>query len=369
MLYRFESYELDVERHEFRAGGEVRVLEPQVFDLLRHLIENSGRLISRDELMEVVWRGRIVSESTVDARMHAARQAVDDDGRRQARIKTVPRRGYRFLGEVEILAGEGEPTTGQETGGPVTAPAVIDKPSIAVLPFDNMSGDPEQEYFADGMTEDITTGLSKFGHLMVIARSSTLNYKGQTFDLRSVANDLGVRYVMEGSIRQSGDRIRVTAQLIDASTATQLWAERYDRQVEDIFAVQDELTAAIVSTIAPEIDQAEYLRGKRKPPESLDAWDLLQKGIALLGSGDRAEREAAIGFFDGARKADPAFPEALARSAHVRVRYVFHFPSEQDGTYLAEAEDLVKATLRLDSGNTTAFWRKPGCISITAILT
>jgi TolB-like protein len=154
-----------------------------------------------------------------------------------------------------------------------------DRPSIAVLPFDNLSGDPEQEYFADGMTEDIITSLSRFRSLSVTARNSTFSYKGKSPDVREIARDLGVRYVLEGSVRRGGERVRITGQLVDASTGNHLWAERYDRELEDIFAVQDEVTEAIVAAIAPEIDDVERERAQRSPPESLDAWGLYQRGL------------------------------------------------------------------------------------------
>ena len=178
-------------------------------------------------------------------------------------------------------------------------PALPDKPSIAVLPFDNLSGDPDQEYFADGMTEDITTGLTRFRSLFVIARNSTFAYKGKSPDVREVARDLGIRYVLEGSVRRVGERIRITGQLIDAETGIHLWAERYDRELEDIFAVQDEVTEAIVAAIAPEIGDVERKRAQRKPAGNLDAWELYQRGLADYYSsteggaqvGDRAVRQ------------------------------------------------------------------------------
>jgi TolB-like protein len=226
-----------------------------------------------------------------------------------------------------------------------------DRPSIAVLPFASLSDDAEQQYFADGMAEDIIAGLSKFGSLLVIARNSTFSYQGQAIDIRTVARELGVRYVLEGSIRRSGPRIRVSVQLIDAETGSHIWAEHYDRSLDDIFAVQDEVTAAIVGAIAPEIAQAEVDRAKRIPPESLDSWGLIQKGVAIYASGDMADLEAAVGFFLAAKKADPNFAEATAM--HGLLRIAFHFPTENNTTKIADGAGLIQTALRQDPGNLT----------------
>jgi adenylate cyclase len=232
-------------------------------------------------------------------------------------------------------------------------PPLPDKPSIAVLPFDNMSGDPEQEYFADGMSEDIITGLSKFRWLFVIARNSSFAYKGKSPDVRDVARDLGVRYVLEGSVRRGAARLRITAQLIDAETGSHIWAERYERELADIFAVQDEVTAAIVATIAPEIGQSEIERMKRRAPESLDAWALFQQGLALYPSGAAKDYRAAITLFDKAHKLDPGFVEALVMAGHMRTRYANFFDMDNRETLLEEARELLQTAMRLDPGDAT----------------
>lgn len=229
MLYKFGSFELDTDQLEFRVSDEVRPLVPQVFDVLRHLVENAERLISREELIEVIWSGRAISDASISSRINAARKALGDDGKRQVLIKTVPRRGFRFLGRVTAIgADDGEP-------------AHPTKPGIAVLPFSNMSDDREQDFFADGLVEDIITALSKVSRLRVIARNSSFNYSsaynGHSQDVRKVADDLDVRYVLEGSVRREGQRIRVTAQLIDAQDGSHIWAERYDRKLDDVFDI------------------------------------------------------------------------------------------------------------------------------------
>jgi adenylate cyclase len=244
----------------------------------------------------------------------------------------------------------------QGLGAAGQALALPNKPSIAVLPFDNLSGDPEQEYFADGITEDIITGLSRFRSLFVIARNSTFAYKGRSPDVREVARDLGVRYVLEGSVRRGGERIRITGQLVDAETGNHLWAERYDRELEDIFAVQDEVTEAIVATIAPEIGGVELERSQRRPPESLDAWDIYQRGLAAYYSSTEEGLRSAIEKFDRVNEIDPTFAPAFAMAANARVRYVMHFMPDNHSELLNQAREKAHKGITLDSRDPTCLW-------------
>ncbi len=234
--------------------------------------------------------------------------------------------------------------------------ALPDRPSIAVLPFNNLSGDPDQEYFADGMTEDIITGLSRFRSLFVIARNSTFAYKGKSPDVREVARDLGVRYLLEGSVRRAGDRIRITGQLIDAETGNHLWAERYDRNLEDIFAVQDEVTEAIVTAIAPEIDEVERKRAQRKAPSNLDAWDLYQRGLVAYYSSTEKGLKSAIEQFDKVNEIDPSFAPAFAMAANARARYALHFIPGNRIELLNQAREKAQKGVTLDSRDPTCLW-------------
>jgi TolB-like protein len=253
LLYSFDNYTLDTDRRELRRGAELVAVEPQVFDLLQFLVRHRSRVVTRDDILDAVWNGRAVSESALAVRINAARLAVGDSGQKQRLIRTLPRKGMRFIGDVREhgLA----PALGSTS--PTGTSVLPDAPSIAVLPFINMSGDAQQEHFADGIAEDVITALSRFRSLFVTARSSTFTYKHKAVDVKQVARELGVRYVLEGSVRNSGPRVRVTAQLIDAETGIHVWAERYDRPLEDIFAVQDEITDRIVATIEPEIGAVE----------------------------------------------------------------------------------------------------------------
>jgi TolB-like protein len=278
--YEFEDYSLDPERRELRRGDDLVRVEPKVFDLLLYLIRHRDRVVSKDDLIDGVWNSRIVSESALTSRITAARQAIGDSGEGQRLIRTVPRRGLRFVGEVrEEAPRKGAPATPAEPAATATVPvlALPDKPSIVVLPFTNMSGDPGQDYFSDGITEDIITGLSRFSELFVIARNSSFQYKGKSPDIRQVGREFGVRYVLEGSIRRAGDRVRITAQLIDAVTGAHRWTERYDRELKDVFAVQDEVSGAIVAILVAHVNEAEAERTLLKPPETWQAHDFFMR--------------------------------------------------------------------------------------------
>jgi adenylate cyclase len=188
--------------------------------------------------------------------------------------------------------------------------ALPDKPSIAVLPFDNMSGDPEQEYFADGIVEDIITALSRVKSFFVIARNSSFTYKGKAVDIKQVSRELGVRYVLEGSVRKGADRVRITAQLLDSASGSHLWAERYDRQLTDVFAVQDDITWNIVNAIQPELTRAEIERAHRKPPENLGAWDLVLRARALSSKQTPDDNAKAKALLQQAITIDPEYGPA-----------------------------------------------------------
>ncbi|MFP6732647.1 MAG: winged helix-turn-helix domain-containing protein [Rhodospirillales bacterium] len=269
MIYRFGDFALDTDSLELTQAGKAVEVEPQVFSLLACLIENRERVVSKDELIERVWDGRIVSDGTLNTRINSVRRAVGDDGKRQAVIKTFPRRGFRFVAELE-----------GESDAPLAPPATAasDKPSIAVLPFDNLSGDPEQEYFSDGLADDIISALSRIRQLFVVARNSSFAYKHGAADVRNLARELGVRYVVEGSVRKAGNQVRISVQLVDGDTGGQIWNGRYDRELEDIFAVQDEVVQNVVGAAIPKLGRAELDRARRKTPENLDAWDLYLHG-------------------------------------------------------------------------------------------
>jgi TolB-like protein len=269
--FLFGRHVLDTARRELRFGAEPVPLEPLVFDLLFYLLANRDRVVGKDEILNAVWSGRIVSESAIATRI-AARRAIGDTGDAQNLIRTIARKGFRFIGHV--IDGDG--IVPAEPGGPPAEPTMLtlpDRPSIAVLAFTNLSSDPEQEYFSDGMGDDIITELSHDRSLFVISRNSSFSYKCRAVNVKKIAGDLGVRYILEGSVRRDHSQLRVNAQLIDATTGSHIWAERYDHAVAALFAVQDKITAAVVGAILPAMANAERHRAMQKTPDSLSAWE------------------------------------------------------------------------------------------------
>ena len=288
MRFRFGDHGLDMARRELHRAGTPVALEPQVFDLLVHLLRNRDRVVSKDDMIQHVWAGRIVSDATIDSRVKAVRKAVGDDGTAQRVIRTIPRKGVRFVadahvdGEPERPAGPGPLSTPDPIPDPAIArpvPALRGRPSIAVLAFDTPSPDRADEAFADGVAEDIITVLSRSRNLLVIARNSSFTYKGRAVDVKEVGQALGVRYVLAGSVRRGGDRVRVSAQLIEAGSGVHLWAERYDRPMVDSFAVQDDIAEAVARTILPTVAVAERQRAMSRSPASLDAWEAYQSAL------------------------------------------------------------------------------------------
>jgi TolB-like protein/cytochrome c-type biogenesis protein CcmH/NrfG len=293
LSYIFEDFVLNTDRRELRRRTALVAVEPQVFDLLVHLIRHRDRVVSKDELLASIWHGRIVSESALFNRINAARSAIGDTGEEQRLIKTLPRKGLRFVGDVredDVVAEVGTYTR------PLPSPSLLlpDRPSIAVLPFTNLSGDPDQDYFADGLTEDLITGLAHIRWLFVIARNSTFVYKSRPVSVSQVSRELGVRYVLEGSVRRGGNRLRISAQLIDAATGAHHWAERYDREIGDIFAVQDEITRSVAGAIEPHLLAAEGLRTLSRSAEDLGAWELVARALTHFWRLTREDCAAAV---------------------------------------------------------------------------
>ena len=316
MRYVFEDYALDLDRRELTRNSEAIAIGPKVFDLLSFLVRNRERVVSKDEVLDAVWSGRIVSESTLTSHINAVRKSVGDSGGTQHLIRTVARKGFRFVGDVKespALSGSNVPeATAASHPAPSPLPSLPDNPSIAALPFENWSGDPEQDYFADGMVEDIITALSRIRWLFVIARNSSFTYKGRAVDVKQVGRELGVRYVLEGSVRKVGSRVRITGQLIDTASGAHLWADRFDGNLDDIFELQDQLATSVVGAIAPQLERAEIERAKRKPTESLDAYDYYLRGMAHFHRRTRTGVEDALPLFTKATELDPGFASAYA---------------------------------------------------------
>jgi adenylate cyclase len=326
VLFSFENCILDTDRRELRREGAPAAVEPQVFDLLEYLIRNRERVVSKDDLLATIWGKRSVSESALSTRINAARYALGDSGEQQRLIRTVLRKGFRFVGAVRELR---EPMSPEPDFSPANRPSVhalpgmetspnpkfssLGRPSIAVLPFANLSGDPAQEYFADGMTEEIITGLSRLRWLFVIARNSSFAYKGKAVDVRQVAQDLSIRYLLAGSIRVARGRVRITGQLVDAETGNHIWAERYDRQLDDFFAVQDEIAENVIAAIEPYLYVQEGYRAQNNTPSNLDAWGHVAQALPLIMKLKRIENGIAQTLLQRAIDIDPQYarPHAI----------------------------------------------------------
>jgi TolB-like protein/cytochrome c-type biogenesis protein CcmH/NrfG len=360
--FLFADHMLDTDRRELRRGSEPIDVEPQVLDLLIYLVENRDRVVSKDDLISSVWNGRIVSDATLTSRIYAARKAVGDSGRSQKLIRTIARKGLRFVGAVRTQSNRDEPAA-LVTRPPLgelddLSPTVLPlptRPAIAVLPFSNMSGDPEQEYFSDGISEDITTALSKLRWFFVIARNSSFTYKGKAVHIKQVAEELGVGYVLEGSVRKEGDRVRITAQLNDVVTGSHIWAQRYDRDLADVFAVQDEITEAIVASIEPQLYAAENFRAHRKAPDSMDAWELVMRALSHYWRVTRQDNVVAQALLEKAVAIDPNYGQALGvlASSHT---FCAHMGWEDMASAVRTAEAAARAAIQIDSEDAWAHY-------------
>ena len=269
MVLAFGDHRLDIKRRELRRGTELIELEPKVFDLLAFLVQQRDRVVSKDDLLQEIWGGRIVSESALTTRINAVRRALGDDGTQQRLVRTFTRKGIRFVGEVTEMS---DPAVTFASDQPGRAPIAADKPSIAVLRFRNMTGDPEQENLVDGVVEEIIRGLSRLRWLSVIARNSAFAYKDQAVDVKQLGRQTGVRYLLEGSVRKAGNHVRIAAQLIDATNGAYLWADRFDGSVEDAFELQDRIAVSVVGVIEPALQAAEMRRSAAR--STSDPWFL-----------------------------------------------------------------------------------------------
>jgi adenylate cyclase len=314
---QFQSFTLDLQRLSLRGpAGEVD-LRPKSFEVLRYLAEHAGRVIPKDEVIKAVWPNVTVTDESLTRCISEVRRAIGDEA--QQIVKTISRRGYLF-DSPGLSGARAEDVRDMDTGptsrrlgtSSAAQPASASRPSIAVLPFANMSGDPEQEYFSDGITEDIITDLSKISGLFVVARNTTFTYKGKAVNVRQVSEELNVRFVLEGSVRKAGSRVRITAQLVDGSDAGHLWADRYDRDLSDIFAIQDEITRTIVDQLKVKLLPEENQAISATPTESVEAYAYYLRGRQFLHRRSKTFLELARRMFVAATEIDPLYARAYA---------------------------------------------------------
>jgi TolB-like protein/tetratricopeptide (TPR) repeat protein len=319
----FGNYTLDSDRRELTRESETVALGPRVFDMLLYLLERSERVVTKRELLHAIWGGRAVSESTLTSHVNAVRNAIGDSGSEQRLVRTIARKGFRFVADVRVVDRLGRSASGQVDSGSKgqLAPVLTipDRPSIAVLPLLNLSADLGQELFADAVVEDVTAALSRMGWLFVTARSSSFTYKDSAVDVKQVGRELGVRYVLEGSMRKAADRVRITCQLIDATTSLHVWAERFESSISDSFHLQDEIVASIVGAIVPQLERAEIERAQRKATGNLDAYDYYLRGMRRFHQGTKEGIDQALPLFHKAVELDPDYAAGYGMAAWCHV--------------------------------------------------
>jgi len=309
LIFQFHQFTIEPAQYRLCHSGKSISVEPQVFDLLIYLVENRDRGVTRDELLENLWKGKVVTDAALGVTLRFARKAVGDSGRAQNIIKTIHGRGYQFIAEVKESTKDDslEKTEELITAETLTLP---DKPSIAVLPFKNTSDDPEEEYFSDGVTDGIINGLTRYRDLFVMGRSSSFSFRDTAIDVAEIGKRLGVQYLVKGTVRKHDQKIRITAELIDTVNGQNLWAEHYDRELKDVFAVEDEVATIIVSTLVSRIEDSAYQRSQRRAPENLAAYEWVLQGNRNLDHGGKEDLLQARRMYKRAIELDPEYAAA-----------------------------------------------------------
>ena len=321
------------------------------FDLILHLVENRDHVVSKEALLAAVWHKRVISDSALSTRINAARQALGDNGERQQFIQTIPRRGFRFISDVR----ETDPPSAKGAAAPTTTADTPGGPSIAVLAFANLSEDREQDYFADGMAEDLITGLSHIRWLMVIARNSSFSYRGRSVDTRQIGRELNVRYLLEGSVRRAGNLVRINTQLVEAESGAHLWAGKFDGAIENIFDLQDRIVASVIGAIEPSLRGAEIDRARRKRPDDLNAYDLYLRALSHAYAYTPKGRTAALQLLGKAIEIDPNYAEAHGVAAQCYMQRVWNEPDFSADLASALAHTRAIMSIKTDDASTLAF--------------
>jgi TolB-like protein len=339
----FGRFRLDFAERKLTCDGAPVRVNSRALEILCVLAAARGEIVTKDELMARVWPGLVVEENALHVHVSGLRKVLDEEKGGHSLIATVQGRGYRLVG---AKFPDSEPSSAAADQQPPRAAGT----SIAVMAFQNMSGDPEQEYFADGIVEDIITGLARIRWLLVIARNSSFIYKGKAVDLKQVGRELGVRYVLEGSVRKVGGRVRIAVQLIETQTGTHLWAERYDRLLDDIFAVQDEIALSAIGAIEPSVRKAEIERVKRKRPENLDAYDLVLRAMPFVYNFMPQGADTAIPLLKKALELDPEYADA-----HAALAWCFQFRFNRGGRHEVDrATSILHARAAVTTGGDNA---------------
>ena len=360
--YRFDRFEIRPTQRAIFIDGRAASLGARAFDMLLTLIEHRDRVVSGKELMDTIWPGLVVEENNLRQQVSALRKILSPQV-----IITIPARGYRF-GMVlndeasSTLNGAVAGNSGRHTAArqpPAAMPHMATgRPTVAILPFVNMSGDPGQEYFSDGITQDIVSRLSKYRWLNVLARNTTFAYKGLAVDIQRIAGDLHAHYVVSGSVRRAGTRIRVTAELIDTGTGDHRWIEQYERELKDIFEVQDQITENVVAQLEPQIGFAERQKAVHTKHTDLQAWDCYHLGVAHFFRFTAADNREAQRLFQKSREMDPSFGEAQAWWAYSTILDMIYWGTEPERDLLDDALAATERALELDDQNAVFYMLK-----------
>ena len=349
MIYQFDEFVIDTQNYQLSNNGTAVDVEPKVFDLLSYLVVNRSKLVTRDELFDNIWKGQVVSDTSLSNQIKAARKAIGDNGQKQLFIKTVHGRGYQFIAPTE----EAEGGKKKESESRITTLESNVRPAIAVIPFTNMSGDPEQEYFSDGISEDIITELARYPNLFVIAPHTSFSFKESSPDIHKIGQDLGVQFVVNGSVRRVEKRVRITAQIQEAKTGKLMWGERYDRDLDDLFAVQDEVTRSIVAALAIRIESETLERAKRKHPGNMGAYDFWLRGKDVLERANTVEGvENAQVLFRKGLALDSGYARLHAGLAEAAYSHAFFRAGPDFLDSVAVAARHAETAIRLDDTDT-----------------
>jgi TolB-like protein/class 3 adenylate cyclase len=353
-VIRFDEFELDTSLFELRKSGERIPIEPQVFDLLVFLARNHMRTVTKEEIFAEIWGNRIVSDAALSSQIKAARRALGDDGASQRMITTIHGRGFRFAHPMKGLT---EPQLAQAndelSGGPAAA---TEQPAVAVLPFTNENRDPEENYFANGVSEDVITSISKHRWLTVVARSPSFAFRDSADSIRIIGEKLNARYIVTGSVRKAGSRMRITVQLVDAVTEYGLWSERFDRDMTDIFELQDEISSLVAARIEAELGLEEQRKALKRPRKNLGAWDLYQLGSAEFYKFTQESNKKAQELLRQSIAVDPEFAGAYSRLAYAIVLGMVYFDAVPEHGPLDEALSLAKRAIELDDQDANSYF-------------
>ena len=352
MIYSFGSLELDLAKVELRENGEPRPIEPQVFALIAYLAEHRDRMVSRDELFEKLWEGRIVSDSALASRIKSARRVLGDDGRTQAIIKTVHGQGLRFIADVRVRHAQAidAPAASGEAAkqpAPEPVPDAPSRPSIAVLPFRSARGD-RWSTIADGLPHDLITELARLRWLFVVARGSSFKLRDDDVDPRDVGNLLGVRYCLSGAVEISGNRLVVTTELVDTRGGDIVWGERYTGNVQDVHAMREEIRASILASVEIQIPLHEAGAARLVPPENMDAWSAYHLGLQHIYGFNQRDNALAAELFTQAVEQDPGFARAYAGLSFVHFQTAFLRQTDDIASAIRQARDYAQRGVDID---------------------